>query len=493
MSFGYSVGDVIAGANLTCRLIKIMADTKGGSVEFLEAMAELSAMQQAFFQVSNIRSHEMLPPATVNAASHIVLSSMDIIAKFLERSKHYQRILGDSRASTFESSWCKIGWTLYKSHELRDLRDALHAKLACTPMAQHQVDDENVASSSPELELEPLRFKDAVGRKFSLPWHLCNTWQGMEGLIKQAFHDVEVLGPHVEDGHYDLIGPDGEIILPSVWDRVVQPGMMVTMNMWPMDKPSPPMPPRHMPTNIPGFGPPLPAGWEIKSDVIGRTYLVDHNTGTTHGNPPDDLVFRTPTASPIPSAPQSTAPSEAPITQREAETGTNPNESHHSRGHSSDARDSPELTPNEILRAKEELARRIKELDIITQPAVIKIVNDMTESSRITRAQSKTIRKALKTMSLDSFKDAISAFQTQMSCSEGNLSRDSSLRNTEGQTSFGDVVGNDKEYERDIEEDSGISVDGQDHESIAPASDSEDWEDYTDDEEASAGDKDSGC
>jgi hypothetical protein len=26
-------------------------------------------------------------------------------------------------------------------------------------------------------ELSPIRFKDAVGRKFSLPFHLCNTWQ----------------------------------------------------------------------------------------------------------------------------------------------------------------------------------------------------------------------------------------------------------------------------------------------------------------------------
>ncbi|KAG5751432.1 hypothetical protein H9Q69_009959 [Fusarium xylarioides] len=72
-----------------------MANTKGASVEYLEAMSELSAMQQAFLQISQIRSHEMLPPATVNAASHIVLLSMDTIAKFLERTKHYQRLLED--------------------------------------------------------------------------------------------------------------------------------------------------------------------------------------------------------------------------------------------------------------------------------------------------------------------------------------------------------------------------------------------------------------
>jgi hypothetical protein len=72
------------------------------------------------------------------------------------------------------------------------------------------------------------------------------TIQGMEDLIKQAFMQVDVLGPHVMEGHYDLIGPDGEIILPSVWEKVVQPDWAITMTMWPMDK----MPPLH--SKMPG-------------------------------------------------------------------------------------------------------------------------------------------------------------------------------------------------------------------------------------------------
>ncbi|KAF0637471.1 hypothetical protein FPSE5266_02917 [Fusarium pseudograminearum] len=81
-----------------------------------------------------------------------------------------------------------------------------------------------------------IRFTDAVGRKFMFPFHLCATWQGMEDLIKQAFIQVDVLGPHVMEGHYDLIGPDGEIIFPSVWERVIQPDWAITMTMWPTDR-----------------------------------------------------------------------------------------------------------------------------------------------------------------------------------------------------------------------------------------------------------------
>lgn len=80
----------------------------------------------------------------------------------------------------------------------------------------------------------------------------------MEELIKQAFLHVDVIGPHVQAGHYDLLGPDGEIILPQVWDKVIEPDWAITMHMWPMDRrPADPMAGRGMPpgARIPGGGP----------------------------------------------------------------------------------------------------------------------------------------------------------------------------------------------------------------------------------------------
>lgn len=102
----------------------------------------------------------------------------------------------------------------------------------------------------------------------------------MEELIKQAFLHVDIIGPHVQSGHYDLIGPNGEIILPQVWEKVIEPDWAVTMHMWPMDRqpmgmgrpPAGPvhpqmagarpgqLPPRGvaMPGHRPGAGPPPP-------------------------------------------------------------------------------------------------------------------------------------------------------------------------------------------------------------------------------------------
>lgn len=64
----------------------------------------------------------------------------------------------------------------------------------------------------------------------------------MEDLIRQAFLHVEVIGPHVAEGHYDLVGPNGEIILPQVWETMIEPDWVITMHMWPMPEPPPPPP-----------------------------------------------------------------------------------------------------------------------------------------------------------------------------------------------------------------------------------------------------------
>ncbi|THX77700.1 hypothetical protein D6D05_05676 [Aureobasidium pullulans] len=94
----------------------------------------------------------------------------------------------------------------------------------------------------PDADKAPIKFIDAVDRNFTLPWHLAKTWKGMEALIKQAFVNIEHIGPHVANGHYHLLGPNNEIILPQVWEVVVQPGWDIKMQLWPLPEIEKPMP-----------------------------------------------------------------------------------------------------------------------------------------------------------------------------------------------------------------------------------------------------------
>ena len=79
----------------------------------------------------------------------------------------------------------------------------------------------------------------------------------MEYLIKEAFLHVEEIGPKVAEGFYDLLGPDNEIILESVWEAMIQPGWEIKMELWPMSEPPPE---------------------EVLSDIVADTVIVPAGT-----------------------------------------------------------------------------------------------------------------------------------------------------------------------------------------------------------------------
>jgi len=90
----------------------------------------------------------------------------------------------------------------------------------------------------------------------------------MEELIRQAFLRVDGLGPHVAEGHYDLIGPNGEIILPRVWETTIEPDWAISMHMWPMPEPRKVLPFRpHSRHNImPPPPPPGPPDYQMRGN-----------------------------------------------------------------------------------------------------------------------------------------------------------------------------------------------------------------------------------
>jgi len=91
----------------------------------------------------------------------------------------------------------------------------------------------------------------------------------MDELIQQAFMHVDVVGPRVRAGQFDLIGPNGEMILKQVWETVIEPDWTITMSMWPIpERPAmhghgiPERPrSRHATHGVGGRGPPpVPTG-----------------------------------------------------------------------------------------------------------------------------------------------------------------------------------------------------------------------------------------
>ncbi|KAI1125084.1 hypothetical protein F5Y10DRAFT_284511 [Nemania abortiva] len=97
-------------------------------------------------------------------------------------------------------------------------------------------------------EVQMVNFKDAVGRKFELPFHLIREWAGMEELIKHMFIHVDAIDPHIQAGHYDIINSKGNVVIPHLWKYTVNPTDSYTMLMWdPAMHPGQKKPPAGMP------------------------------------------------------------------------------------------------------------------------------------------------------------------------------------------------------------------------------------------------------
>lgn len=50
--------------------------------------------------------------------------------------------------------------------------------------------------------------------------------KGMDKLIHSTLK-INSIAPSIKEGYYKLFGNDGKIILPSDWERVVMPGLVV--------------------------------------------------------------------------------------------------------------------------------------------------------------------------------------------------------------------------------------------------------------------------
>lgn len=100
----------------------------------------------------------------------------------------------------------------------------------------------------------------------------------MEALINEAFKYVDIIGPHVHEGHYNLLGPDGGFIHPQHWESIVKPDWTITMHMWNMAEPAP-EPPKY--ASFPPPPPPPP----LDSDMPLIDLLEEKGKGKKKSSP----------------------------------------------------------------------------------------------------------------------------------------------------------------------------------------------------------------
>ncbi len=126
MSFGYSVGDVIAIGSLLTKIISSLRASTGSSVQYQELIAELYCLQRAILEVEHLCRllHSPFPDATMNSILYAVKVCRKPLGEFLQRIEKYRKRLRDGGSGNMmKDSWRKVGWALFKESEVRELRE----------------------------------------------------------------------------------------------------------------------------------------------------------------------------------------------------------------------------------------------------------------------------------------------------------------------------------------------------------------------------------
>ncbi|KFY85218.1 hypothetical protein V500_08610 [Pseudogymnoascus sp. VKM F-4518 (FW-2643)] len=312
MSFGYSIGDFIAGANLSYRLLQALSSSQGPSQEYQEALIEIGAIHQAFLQKMGWVLFKKDELRALKDALHLNLNSISVLlatAQFHERMpsavSQYQvtspslpsisspvspsdsqlesqlsqgldvvripRPLTDTPDMDKKDNGIKARFAkleeFMNQHHIKEPANSLEADDTQSAVVKHSAkesrDSLEVSKAGSEpfkeivlfsrfekllkeqqqrgiqdsgllLDLERILMRMERGTKRGTQMPIKFKDADMEELIKKAFLNVDIIGTHVQEGHYDLIGPRGEIILPQAWEAVVEPDMAITMHMWPM-------------------------------------------------------------------------------------------------------------------------------------------------------------------------------------------------------------------------------------------------------------------
>ncbi|KAI1642247.1 uncharacterized protein F4817DRAFT_353380 [Daldinia loculata] len=131
MSFGFSVGDILAGAQLAYTLGKSLSDTKGASSDYQELISQLHVVHKVLIQVDQLRAANQLAQATINALLFTINSSNEAIEKFLTQYETYEESLRQGGSGKiFKDVYKKGKWATQMPDKVRDLKGTLATMLA---------------------------------------------------------------------------------------------------------------------------------------------------------------------------------------------------------------------------------------------------------------------------------------------------------------------------------------------------------------------------
>lgn len=111
MSFGFSVGDFLAGASLAYKLFQSLSSATGSEKEYKDLIAELHVVHRVLLQVEDLRVSNELAQATLNSLLFITNSATEAMEAFIHNIEPYRASLnGSGSGNVARDTWRKSKW-----------------------------------------------------------------------------------------------------------------------------------------------------------------------------------------------------------------------------------------------------------------------------------------------------------------------------------------------------------------------------------------------
>jgi hypothetical protein len=120
MSFGFSVGDFVAGAQLAYTLCRALSDANGSAKEYRELIAQLDVVHKVLLQVDQLRASNQLAQSTVNTLLFTVNCANETMGSFLDQNQAYQESLkAGGSGNPVKDVYRKVKWPIHMPDHVR--------------------------------------------------------------------------------------------------------------------------------------------------------------------------------------------------------------------------------------------------------------------------------------------------------------------------------------------------------------------------------------
>lgn len=160
MSFGFSVGDFIAVAELITNITNSLRDAGGSKSEYQELVRELEYLQSALQHLDRLGSSKSSSFTTLDSIKCAALSCRNPLQEFLRKSEKYDKSLGVRGTNRgFRATTDKLRWSFGHKAEVCKLQNYLNVHVGTINilLAEHGLEIMDLAATKADTDQQHIR------------------------------------------------------------------------------------------------------------------------------------------------------------------------------------------------------------------------------------------------------------------------------------------------------------------------------------------------